>query len=167
MKNNKFTIGVIVTTVVLLLGGIALAKQMTSNSSPELTINEQAEASVISDPAHDWGEIMMDEGDQETIFTIKNEGSAPLQLYGINTSCMCTTAQLIMGNQQSPAFGMHNKSKYIFEVPPQQEAQLKVVFDPAYHGPSGVGPINRQVQIATNDPANPMLQFMVTGMVRR
>lgn len=166
MKNNKFLISIIIATAVLVGGGIALAKQMTNNS-PELTINEQAEAAVIGDVAHDWGEIVMDGGNQEQIFTIRNEGSAPLQLYNINTSCMCTTAQLIMGDQQSPAFGMHNKSQYIFEVPPQEEAQLKVIFDPAYHGPSGVGPINRQVQISTNDPANPMLQFMVTGVVRR
>ena len=164
MKNNRFLIGVILVTVVLLFGGVTLAKQM--GNQPELKTSQQAKA-ITDNVIHDWGEIMMDNGNQEAFFTIKNEGTDPLQLYGITTSCTCTTAQLILGDNQSPPFGMHNKSAYIFEVPPQQEAQLKVVFDPAFHGPSGVGPINRQVKVSTNDPALPELQFMMTGTVRR
>jgi len=62
---------------------------------------------------------------------------------------------------------MHNKSAYVFEVPPQQEAKLIVVFDPAFHGPNGVGPIDRFVTVATNDPSQPQLQFSVKGIVSR
>lgn len=80
---------------------------------------------------------------------------------------MCTTAQLIIGDTKSPEFGMHSKSAYVMEVPGGETAELKVVFDPAFHGPNGVGPINRQITVETNDPSSPVLNFMLTAMVRK
>ena len=37
------------------------------------------------------------------------------------------------------------------ELPAGQEAQIEVVFDPAAHGPAGVGPISRNVFVETTD----------------
>jgi hypothetical protein len=127
-------------------------------------VTAQAKA-VVGENSLDWGEFGINEGDKSAFFTIKNEGPDPLQLSNVITSCACTTAQLIMGDKQSPAFGMHNKSAYVFEVPAGQEAQVKVVFDPLFHGPNGVGAISREVKISTNDLAHPELKFMVSGVV--
>jgi len=127
-----------------------------------------AEAKVaVAATNYDWGTIGINNGKVEAVFAIKNEGTQPLRLFNISTSCMCTTAQLTLGDKSSPLFGMHANSGYVLEVPPAQAAQLKVVFDPALHGPSGTGTINRQVKVQTNDANQPELNFMLTATVTR
>jgi len=78
---------------------------------------------------------------------------------------MCTTAQVIIDGKSSPLFKMHQKSAWTGEVQPGKEAELKVIFDPAFHGPSGVGAMTRQIEVATNDKNNPKLEFMLKGVV--
>ena len=170
MNDKKFIIGAVAVTAFLLLGGIVLATRMTSPASTFQTPTSEpsnAKAAIVGETSFDWGNIVMSEGNKEATFKIKNEGTDPLKLSEIITSCACTTAQLKLGDTVSPAFGMHNKSTYVFEVPPQQEAELTVVFDPAFHGPNGVGPIDRIASMTTNDPAQPKLQFSVKGVVSR
>ncbi|RJR15036.1 DUF1573 domain-containing protein [Candidatus Microgenomates bacterium] len=164
MGDKKFVIGVIVVTIFLLVGAVVLAGSMGSNA--EVAANPQVLV-VVSESSHDWGEIGLNDGNVEKVFTIKNEGSENLTLTNIATSCMCTTAQLALGDNESPLFGMHSKSDYSMHVPPGEAAQLAVVFDPAFHGPSGVGPINRQVTVSTNDPKNPTLTFLLNAVVRQ
>ena len=60
---------------------------------------------------------------------------------------------------------MNSSFSWVGDVPPQKEAQLEVIFDPAYHGPSGVGPINRLVSVETNDTKNSRIEFSLTGTV--
>lgn len=167
MFEKKFIIIVILITAIVLTGGIFLA---TKNKSKDLTaaepLNSTASA-VVGETSYDWGEIGINDGEVEKTFKIKNEGSSPLKLSNVITSCMCTTAQLVLRDLSSPVFGMHSKSNYVLEVPSGAEADLKVVFDPAFHGPSGVGPINRQVVVSTNDSSKPELNFMLTAIVRK
>jgi len=68
-------------------------------------------------------------------------------------------------SQTSPKFKMHEKSSYVFEVNPGETAELIVEFDPAFHGPSGVGPITRTITMNTNDTKNSTLTFNLTGNV--
>ena len=79
-----------------------------------------------------------------------------LELEKMYTSCMCTEAWLIMDGKELGPFGMPGHSG----VPPirksmgrNQNAQIKVVFDPAAHGPSGLGPIARSVILESKDHA--------------
>lgn len=45
-------------------------------------------------------------------------------------------------------------------VKPGETVTVKAIFDPAAHGPSGVGPVERQIMISTNaDPGQITLQF--------
>jgi len=60
---------------------------------------------------------------------------------------------------------MHEKSSSVFEVKPGETAELLVEFDPAFHGPSGVGPITRTITMNTNDVKNPVLSFNLTANV--
>jgi hypothetical protein len=95
-------------------------------------------------------------------FEIKNTGNQTLKLFNVSTSCMCTTAKF----EGSPEiFGMHTKSNSVKEVAPHQSTKLQVIFDPAFHGPSGIGPITRQVSVQTNDPDHTELDFTLTAMV--
>lgn len=162
---DKKIIGVIiVVTVAFFVGGIYFASNTSNTAQMESDLEAKA---TISETSFGWGEIGIDDGNVEKTFEIKNEGTSPLVLTNIVTSCMCTTAQLSLEDRVSPVFGMHTKSAYKLEVPPQETAKLKVVFDPAFHGPDGVGPITRQVVVETNDSENAELNFMLTATVRR
>jgi len=66
---------------------------------------------------------------------------------------MCTTASLIKNNKAFGPYGMqgHGFIPKINEVMnPGEEATVDVVFDPAAHGPAGVGRIERIATIENN-----------------
>jgi len=135
-----------------------VAGEQVQTASPKVTTSESY---------FDWGDIKINGGVAEKEFEIKNEGEGVLNLSSVVTSCACTTAQLIKDGEASPLFGMHTKSSYIMEVASGESAKLKVVFDPTFHGPSGVGPISRQVFVNTNDPEKSKLTFYVKTVVVR
>ena len=154
-------------TLALIFTGLIGGAYLSFNSSAQQAVVSSQDAKAEQgETSLDWGEIVMNAGNAEATFTIRSKGTTPLKLFNIITSCACTTAQLSNNGTDSPLFGMHSKSDYVMELAPGEEATLKVVFDPAYHGPSGVGPIMRTVTIETNDPANPTLTYTLTGTVR-
>lgn len=156
--------GVVVASLLLVVGVVVSFSK--SNTTSEITASSNATATAVSN-SHDWGTISMKEGNVEAIFEVKNNGSEALKIYEATTSCTCTTAQLILGENKSPLFGMHSKFNYVLEVPSGETAQIKAVFDPAFHGPTGVGPITRQVTVKTNDATKSQLTFNVSANVTR
>lgn len=159
----KWVIGCVVA-IALLIGGVVYISG--GNQASEIVASSQVKVQV-TESSYDWGTIQMQAGKAVARFDIQNAGSEVLQLFNLASSCTCTTARLILGDERSPAFSMHTKSRYVFEVPPGETAQLEVEFDPAFHGPGGVGPITRQVTVATNDASQPELQFTTTANVIR
>jgi hypothetical protein len=168
-KINHLTFFVFITTGLILgLGVWLLAGPATSGARPPAPeaagSGDQGKAEVpVTD--FDWGTIDYGGGDATAEFTIKNSGSGPLTLSQVSTYCMCTTAQDIIGDQNSPYFGMHQKSSWIGQIPAGGQAVLKVVFDPAFHGSQGVGPVTRQIVMTTTDSQNPKLEFNLKGNV--
>ena len=159
--NNKFAITVVLSTLLLIGAGVWLGSTM---QKPEVAMSGESQADV-PETVHDWGTIPLTGGEVTKSFPITNSGTQTLQLHDISTSCMCTTAQLTINDQTSPQFGMHQKSAWVGKIEPGQTAQLIVVFDPAFHGPSGVGSITRQITAQTNDPNHPTLNFNLTAQV--
>ncbi|MCR4263468.1 MAG: DUF1573 domain-containing protein, partial [Candidatus Roizmanbacteria bacterium] len=159
---KKIIIIIAAISAIILFGGAMVASKYSPGA--DVVSDESAEV-LVENNTHDWGEIGINNGTVEKTFSIKNNGSTALTLQNISTSCMCTTAQLIYNGQKSPAFGMHEKSEYVLSVPPGDSAELLVVFDPAFHGPSGVGPITRQITVETNDADNQQLEFTLTAQV--
>lgn len=92
---------------------------------------------------HDWGTIP-EKPAAETLFTISNTGTAPLEIKNILTSCGCTTAELA-----------DEAKKYQTMIDPGASKQVKVVFDPLAH--QSKGDTTRAVRIESNDPENPFL----------
>jgi len=165
MKPTKFFI-ILSTITILILGlGVWLMAKPTSGSRLQQSAVASGGKAEVPVTSFDWGTIDYGGGDAIAEFIINNPGSGPLSLSEVSTSCMCTTAQIIINDQKSPFFGMHQKSSWIGQIPPGVQAKLKVVFDPAFHGPSGVGPVVRQVVMKTNDPEHPKLEFNLTGTV--
>lgn len=168
-KNNKskkgvdtFLVGIVAFTL-LALGGIVYLG-IKIGATPQVATDQQTSINV-DQLQHDWGTINMNDGVVSKTFAIENQGETTLKLYNTKTSCMCTTAQLKTANQVSKKFGMHEKSANIFEVQPGETAELLVEFDPAFHGPSGVGPISRTVTLNTNDSSHQTLSFKLTANV--
>lgn len=73
----------------------------------------------------------------KTVFTVKNEGEAVLEIGTISTSCTCTKAE------------MGNKS-----IKPGETTELKVTFDPTVHE-EPKDKFKRTVFMETNDPSTP------------
>lgn len=162
MTDKKVIIGLIIFTLSILGGGIYVLS--TSSAPVKITASQNARISV-DQKTFDWGNIPYSGGNATKIFTIKNTGSDTLKLTGVKTSCTCTKAQVAIGGKSSPYFSMHATSAWVGEVAPGQEAQLTVIFDPAFHGPTGVGPIERIISMQTNDTQNPTLEFSLKGVV--
>ncbi|OGH18175.1 MAG: hypothetical protein A3F31_00280 [Candidatus Levybacteria bacterium RIFCSPHIGHO2_12_FULL_38_12] len=162
MSGKWFIIGCIFATVVILIGGVYI---LSATNSPQITASENAKAQLLNSNSFDWGNIPMHKGNVTKTFSIQNTGKDVLKLYNIKTSCHCTKARVSIEGAESPDFGMSTVSSWTGEVMPGKQAQLTVIFDPAFHGPQGVGPINRFVSAETNDKSNPKLTFTVTGTV--
>ncbi|RJQ26516.1 DUF1573 domain-containing protein [Candidatus Parcubacteria bacterium] len=161
-KIDPFLAGIIIITVFLLGAAVYFGTQMGTTTT--VTTDNQVQIAVDS-YRHNWETIDYDNGMATKEFSIKNTGKSPLKIYNVITSCMCTTAQLKTSGITSEKFGMHEKSAGVFEIKPGQTAKLMIEFDPAFHGPSGVGPVTRIITMDTNDPQNPKLSFELIGNV--
>lgn len=117
---------------------------------------------------HDFGRISMANGTVNTRFGIKNTGSEDVVIRKVYTSCMCTKATLVFGpERRSGPFGMpgHGSIPRIDEsIAPGEEVFVEVSFDPAAHGPAGIGRIQRTV-VVENDAGEP-LKFFFDAFVR-
>lgn len=158
----------IVAAFIIIFGGIFFVNASTQ-STPQNNKSNLAKASVVGSANYSWGKIAYAGPKATKSFVIKNIGKDMLQLSNIRTSCHCTKAYLTIDKQVSPEFGMDmgsdGTSSYIGNVQPGKEAKLTVVFDQSFHGPEGVGPITRFVEVDTNDKSNPQLTFTLTGNV--
>ncbi|KKQ29859.1 MAG: hypothetical protein A3H17_01680 [Candidatus Levybacteria bacterium RIFCSPLOWO2_12_FULL_37_14] len=163
MNDRKFIIITVVLTVALLFGGIFFLTKTTN--APQITASQNAKAYVVDPTSFDWGDIPMYKGNKTKVFAIKNTGTDTLKLFNVRTSCHCTKAYVTIDGNDSPSFGMDNLSAWTGEVLAGKEAKLTVVFDPAFHGPQGMGAVNRFVSVETNDQANSKLTFTLTGAV--
>jgi len=116
----------------------------------------QAGSLVSLKPSVDLGTISMAAGNVSFRYLIKNTGAAPLTINRIFTSCMCTSAMLVTGTQRKGPFGMpgHGPSTAVrAPLAPGELATVEVVFDPAAHGPSGLGRIERSVTVQSAEAA--------------
>lgn len=158
----KIIIGFVVVLVVLTLGGVMI----TSKVGNAAKIAQNTQSQVFTDhQSYNWNTIPYDGGLAKHEFVIKNTGEADLNLANLKTSCTCTQAYLIIGSKISPRFNMHSKSDWTGIVRPGDTAKLEVEFDPTFHGPTGVGPIQRIVSVETSDPKLPYLEFKLDGVV--
>jgi len=121
-----------------------------SNSAPPVSTSGILSAEESS---FNFGNVSMAAGKVSHSFTIKNIGSEPLSITRIYTSCMCTEAKLFKNNNTIGPFGMQGMgyNPALNEIlMPNEQAQIQVVFDPAAHGPAGLGRIERTVSVENN-----------------
>lgn len=137
-----------------------------------LSINDSGKITSDQSLSYDWKEINIKGGKVEHVFTFKNDGEEDLIIKSVVTTCMCTSAvvQLADGTT-SPEFSMHGLGQWGAKVHPDEEFQIKAVFDPMAHGPDATGPITRMVIMETSSVANddfatkdPLTTKMLTKM---
>ncbi len=125
-----------------------------TNYSPEQG-NQGLPQVEVAPLEYDAGTVSMNDGLVSHTYEVKNNGEGDLKINNIWTSCMCTTARLKVGDKESGEFGMHSSTTFWSQkISPGETGYLEVVFDPAFHGPEGVGLATRAVYLSTNDPQN-------------
>lgn len=115
---------------------------------------------------YDFGTISMAAGRVSHAFRLKNAGEEAVLISKMYTSCMCTTATLVMNGQRFGPVGMPGHGvipKLNQLIGPNEEATVEVVFDPAAHGPAGVGRIQRAVILENN--AGRLLELKFAALV--
>ncbi len=135
-------------------------KNKTKELKEELTKTAPAERPVISlTPAsYDLGNVSQKKGEVFTSFEIKNEGKSDLIIDKLDTSCGCTSASIVFKDTEGPRFAMtghgyQNPTDWQVSIPPGENAQLKVYYDPNVHKDFR-GPATREVYVYSNDPVD-------------
>lgn len=160
MKKFLIIIGIVAATVGILWLQIAVFAGPKNPAAGEDGAGNAKTPSLITagETMFDFGNISMGKGNVSHLFKIKNTSAAPVTIKKLYSSCMCTTATLIRKDKTVGPFGMpgHVDIPAIQEImQPGEEAEVLTVFDPAAHGPAGVGAINRSVLIE-NDASGPL-----------
>ena len=114
-----------------------------------------------------FGRVPINGGNVGTKFVITNVAGRPVRLLRVYTSCGCTTASLTFsdGTRAGP-FGMPGHDlpiQYDRIVKPGERFEVEAVFNPAAHGPAGLGSVSRSVILET--AAGPPLAFGFTANV--
>jgi hypothetical protein len=107
------------------------------------TAKEQPRIQVVPG-SYDFGDISSTA--VEYTFSVRNVGDAPLEIMDLSTSCGCTTVSISAER-----------------IVPGQAADLRVTFDPNYHGTEGR--VFRLVFIKSNDPVQPEVQLEIRANV--
>jgi hypothetical protein len=152
---------------VLIVGAvIVIAKPDPTVSSPPPRLEAQAPRLLTANETNfNFGSISMAAGNVTHRYWIRNTGSTPIVVQKMYTSCMCTTAALVKAGRKSPPSGMpgHGVLPTLNEpLQPNEAAMVEVVFDPAAHGPGGIGRVERVVTIQTDLERPLELAFVAT-----
>ena len=162
MKSMILIVGALLITTLLIIG---VAYGFAKVSQKQVVVPSAGAQAVVENASVDWGQIQYNGGKVKATYRITNNGTDTLKLFGATTSCACTSGTITVNGQVSPSFGMHAPLATIIEVSPGKDAIIEGLFDPAFHGPGGIGPISRTITIQTNDPSHPTLNLQASGVV--
>jgi hypothetical protein len=157
---NKTIIGIIIG--ILVLGGLIWIARPDGQNNNAVSGSSNGSLTIEEANNYDFGSISMAAGKVTHQFKIKNTSAETVSISKMYTSCMCTTATLMIGSKQFGPIGMpgHGAIPLINQaIKPSEEVRVEVVFDPAAHGPAGVGRIGRTVTLENNTGKPVELQF--------
>ena len=173
-KNTIVSVGVFLAGAVLVglgLWGYGRSGDRTANTTASVQgVSATGGASALSAPDtfYDFGTISMKDGNVSKEFIFTNPTDKGVTITSIVTSCMCTTAYLLVldGSIKGP-FGMGGHggaSTPIQETVRAGESRIiRVVFDPNAHGPAGVGAIDRSIVLT--DSSGALLELEIKALV--
>lgn len=162
MKNTKnislWALGGIALIVIASLFYVSGGKQTTAGTPIFQVDTEEIEL----------GEIAV-QGDYPADFTVTNTGDTPLEINRVQTSCMCTFAEIMISGEKSPEFNMdmHNSvvaKRWKGVIQPGESAAVRVIYKP--HLMPVQGSVARNVKFNTNDPNNPVVELGIHAIVK-
>ncbi|MEK7503657.1 MAG: DUF1573 domain-containing protein [Patescibacteria group bacterium] len=163
MNIDPVILGIIIVAVVI-FGGITAAI-FISNGTPveNYQATDVARPGLeISETSFDFGKMKLSEIKTKDL-EIKNNGSKPLIISNILTSCDCTFAQFIVNGQASQKFSMQRDQKWRGEIQPNSAATLKIIYEPRLMPVKGN--VSRSIFFKSNDPQNPSVSIKFTAYV--
>ena len=154
MKDSKILIGIALVTLLLVGGGALL---LGGKSEGSTQVASEVLGIETNPNYYDLGEVPINGGIVTKEYSFKNITGSFLKLKKVATSCMCTTASVQIGGEITKFFGMEGHGDanppVNIEIGGGEDGKVVVKFDPAAHGPQGVGPFNRVVYLTFSDPA--------------
>ena len=170
MKLKNKNIILLIIGILFLIGIVSLIATQESGGGSKSTAYS-AGALTAPERIFDFSTISMKNGTVSHRFEVQNDGEEPVVIEKVYTSCMCTVASVIDSDGKTYGeFGMpghSGPSRTRIEVAPGKKAIVEAVFDPAAHGPSGVGLAQRPIYLETNSAASPKLELAFQAMVTR
>ncbi|MEK7136625.1 MAG: DUF1573 domain-containing protein [Patescibacteria group bacterium] len=154
--------------LILVLVGLFWLGSRGQAKAPTAIENSQPSAKLeVNETKYDFGAISMARGPVSRRFTVKNNSTEAVTLESLTTSCMCTNAYFENGSERRGPFGMvgHGGAvpKLNETILPGATVTVEAVFDPAAHGPAGVGQIERQIFL--RDSAGGSVVFDIKALV--
>ncbi|MBI2175475.1 MAG: DUF1573 domain-containing protein [Parcubacteria group bacterium] len=151
----------------ILLGATALVLAGTGGGDSPDSYSASVLLAVEND--FDFGTVPMQDGIVTHSFTLSNDGTEPVRIEKVYTSCMCTTAVVTdaSGNARG-RFGMSGHgtpSRSNIIIAPGEQAAVEAEFDPAAHGPAGVGLARRSIYLETNSQKSPKVELRFSAVV--
>lgn len=154
-KEGKIILAFIVGTIIL-IGGLAFLMTRSSGGGggKDSLVPNTAAINLEASPSGvmNLGQISYGGGKVSRSFDIKNTSDETIKLRKITTSCMCTTAKVKFGDKETKAFGMEMNGDLNplidLDLPAGETAEASFTFDPAAHGPSGIGVVDRQITLS-------------------
>ena len=153
-----------IAVVAVLFGGLIWFSRSGIGTSDKSVDVKSLSKGVLAaeETSFDFGTVSMAKGKVSHMFKLKNNSGDSAMVSKVYTSCMCTNATLIHGDKKMGPFGMPGHGfvpKVNDVVNSGEEADVEVVFDPAAHGPAGVGRIDRVVFVETESGLPLQLKF--------
>lgn len=153
-KEGKIILGIIIGTIVL-IGGLAvvLTKGAGGSGGKDSFVPNTEATGLTASPSGtmDLGNVAYGGGKVSKSFDVTNSTGKDIKLRKIITSCMCTTAKFIVNGKESKVYGMEMNGDLnpIIDIdfPAGAAGQVVFVFDPAAHGPEGIGAFQRTVTL--------------------
>lgn len=159
MKETIKQISILLAIIAVIIFGLVWLTNSKTGTPTATVSGENGGMLTVQESQYDFGTVSMAKGKVSKEFVLENKSAGNVNIGEVFTSCMCTEAELKVGDRTVGPFGMqgHTASSANLIVKPGEEMIVKIIFDPAAHGPSGVGPIERQIAIYTSANKNPIV----------
>jgi len=159
MKEQIKQILILLGAVVLIVGGLVWFSGNSRTKTPTAAIDSGKFSGTLTfkESKYDFGTVSMAKGKVSKEFALENQSKDDVKIGEVFTSCMCTEAELKVGDKFAGPFGMqgHGLARSAdLVVKPGETLTVKAIFNPAAHGPAGVGPIERQIMLYTSAGKN-------------
>ena len=162
---NKQLVGIGIGVIVLAVVGFTL---LSPNKTDSVTAVSSGTL-VAKAAVYDFGTVPMSQGDVIHEYIVENQGTEPVTVNRVYTSCGCTTAQILDGSGVDQGmFGMQGHGfpdSANVVVEPGDFMAVRAIYDPAAHGPQGTGPARRMIYLESNSETTPRIELSFNAVV--